>query len=690
MHKHTLAMYRHFYLLIAALLLFLTTAPHLNLGFFGDSDPFSYLHQSYLQPLFKPWIANQNRSTLSFLDAVTIRPEAKAAYDFQVLQDSKVKSNLSDGISTQLNFPLTGCETIRMDRPGKTAIVASTDNPLLFTSISCDYEITDAQISDDTTLLAIQLDHRSDEYDKRVYVFQIIENSLKLRGRIKTAKLAGKSSFLKTGALIYLPLRTHWSLLSACALRSWSDKDECLIENRDLPKGLHIEKVFRATAAESTWLLLAPEHTDYGTVYKLESNNRSFKLSSTTINDLSKLVPTENGFFFVRQKRHSKEMESIQIFSFSEPSPHLQEIATVESSRIRWSRGHACVYVWFYDDSSKNNRLIRIAENKKTEIQLESALASSVDAELARGSGKNNVKIRLSDGLGSYTFGDILTNGDFREEISVEYPLPVELIRFTGVSQDGTTVPCTLVRKQNTNSAIPAVLKVYGAYGAILRPSVGAQAALVLSHGIGYVFAHARGGGELGKAWAAAGKARNKINTILDTEACMQSGIQKNYLISGQIVLSGSSAGAIPAMLTALRNPQTTTGAWLDVPFFDSAGRAQNDAKDDYEFGDVANPTEALTRKNLSPYHQLLKASENTGKFLFTCGAEDVRTPSWQCLKAHAVVKKFHPKMESHFFIFDNEGHLSYLLGANKTKERDFLIAKFILKSLEGSASKSR
>jgi len=91
----------------------------------------------------------------------------------------------------------------------------------------------------------------------------------------------------------------------------------------------------------------------------------------------------------------------------------------------------------------------------------------------------------------------------------------------------------------------PLLLHVYGAYGTPLDPSFEPADLSLLERGFLVAYAHVRGGGELGRAWHAAGRQRNKPNSLHDLNTCLTALHQAGFAHPGRVAGHAFSAGGL-------------------------------------------------------------------------------------------------------------------------------------------------
>jgi oligopeptidase B len=113
------------------------------------------------------------------------------------------------------------------------------------------------------------------------------------------------------------------------------------------------------------------------------------------------------------------------------------------------------------------------------------------------------------------------------------------------------------------------VLMAYGSYGLPLNASFSPRTLSLLKAGVGLAIAHVRGGGELGAAWHAAGRAENKERAVEDFIAVARELSARGYASPRSLVAEGRSAGGWLAAAAAQARPELFRALVLDAPVLD-------------------------------------------------------------------------------------------------------------------------
>lgn len=214
-------------------------------------------------------------------------------------------------------------------------------------------------------------------------------------------------------------------------------------------------------------------------------------------------------------------------------------------------------------------------------------------------------------------------------------------------SLDGQAlIPLTLVSQSlsssSTSSTTPCLVIVYGAYGHNIDLEWNADKIALLQRGWLIAHVHARGGGELGRAWHKAGRLDNTYKTTDDLAACLQYILHNGMSSKEKIVVETSSAGAV-AVGGLLNNPDHSrliAGAILQVPFVDVLGCMLDDSSllalhERDEWGDPTTQHGLETLRKICPLSTIRRKEreDHHPAVLATCGTDDVRVPAEGVIK---------------------------------------------------------
>ncbi|WP_447774871.1 S9 family peptidase [Pseudomonas chlororaphis] len=209
--------------------------------------------------------------------------------------------------------------------------------------------------------------------------------------------------------------------------------------------------------------------------------------------------------------------------------------------------------------------------------------------------------------------------------------------RLWATAADGTQVPISLVIKREAlGRPAPLYLYGYGAYGESLDPWFSHARLSLLERGVAFAIAHVRGGGELGEAWYRAGKQEHKQNTFSDFIACAEHLIAQGLTTSGQLAISGGSAGGLLIGAVLNQRPELFKAAIAEVPFVDVLNTMLDPelplTVTEYdEWGNPEEPEVYARIKAYAPYENVeAKAYPAT---LVIAGYNDSRVQYWEAAK---------------------------------------------------------
>jgi len=232
-----------------------------------------------------------------------------------------------------------------------------------------------------------------------------------------------------------------------------------------------------------------------------------------------------------------------------------------------------------------------------------------------------------------------------------------ELIKQTGVtfdyekifyeevecfSEDSVSIPMIIVYKEGLvrDGSNPTILKAYGGFGSVVRPSFNPGIVHFVMNGGVFVFAKIRGGGDKGFEWAEAGKGDHKQTSFNDFIAVAEYLIDENYTNSDKLAATGASNGGLVVAAAAIQRPDlfkvvVPVVAPLDMIRFEefTVGQYHRD-----EYGTVDDSTGFANLYSYSPYHNI-KEDINYPSMLIITSENDDRVPPFHSYKFTALLQ---------------------------------------------------
>jgi oligopeptidase B len=185
-------------------------------------------------------------------------------------------------------------------------------------------------------------------------------------------------------------------------------------------------------------------------------------------------------------------------------------------------------------------------------------------------------------------------------------------------ASDGTRVPTSIVYRRDSfqrNATNPLYIYGYGSYGYPLPVGFSPSRLSLLDRGVVMVYAHIRGGGELGDAWHDAGKMQVKMNTFTDFIAVTEQLTAQGYGDPRRVAIEGGSAGgllmgAVVNLAAASGKPGLFRVVLSHVPFVDIMNTMLDDTlpltvAEYEEWGNPNEPEAFRTMLAYSPYDNL-------------------------------------------------------------------------------------
>jgi len=212
------------------------------------------------------------------------------------------------------------------------------------------------------------------------------------------------------------------------------------------------------------------------------------------------------------------------------------------------------------------------------------------------------------------------------------------------ISYDGKKVPMFIVYKDSIskNGNTPFLLKTYGGYGSIAKPSFDPGIIYFIESGGAFAYVHVRGGGEFGYDWWQDGKRLKKKNGILDFTKAAEFLVKEGYTTHKNIGIMGTSHGGLITAGAMIEKPNYFGAAVINVGALDMIRMERTQAGANYintsEFGTVKKKDEFLNILSYSPLFRA-KDSVNYPSTLLITGSDDSRVPPYHSYKFAAKLQ---------------------------------------------------
>ena len=143
--------------------------------------------------------------------------------------------------------------------------------------------------------------------------------------------------------------------------------------------------------------------------------------------------------------------------------------------------------------------------------------------------------------------------------------------RLFAKADEGVEIPISLVyRKDRFESGKnPLFVYGYGSYGYSLPIAFNSNRLSLLDRGFVLVYAHVRGGGDMGKPWHDAGRLMHKRNTFTDFIVVIHHLLNEGYGDPTRVAIEGGSAGGLLMGAVANLEPGLFRAVLSHVPFVD-------------------------------------------------------------------------------------------------------------------------
>ncbi|MEO8102064.1 MAG: prolyl oligopeptidase family serine peptidase [Betaproteobacteria bacterium] len=216
---------------------------------------------------------------------------------------------------------------------------------------------------------------------------------------------------------------------------------------------------------------------------------------------------------------------------------------------------------------------------------------------------------------------------------------PIDEVRLTVTSRDGTRIPLSLMYKKGTtlNADRPTLLRAFGAYGITQAPAFSPTTLAWLERGGIIGTCHVRGGGEFGEAWHKAGQLLAKPNAWRDLIACAEYLTERRFTRKEKLAIDGIGAGGIVVGRAMTERPDLFAAVVLRAGVLDAlrAEFTPGGAPDIAEFGSVRSDAGFKALHGMSSLHHV-KDGTNYPAVLLMHGVHDPRVAAWHSAKMAA------------------------------------------------------
>jgi oligopeptidase B len=209
-------------------------------------------------------------------------------------------------------------------------------------------------------------------------------------------------------------------------------------------------------------------------------------------------------------------------------------------------------------------------------------------------------------------------------------------------------IPASIVYRRDSfqrDGANPLYIYGYGSYGYPLPVGFSPTRLSLLDRGVVMVYAHIRGGGELGDAWHDAGKMNVKRNTFTDFIAVTEHLVARKYGAANRVAIEGGSAGGLLMGAVVNMRPELFRVVLSHVPFVDIMNTMLDatlplTVAEYEEWGNPNEPEAFATMLSYSPYDNLEKlAGAPIPAMLIKTSLNDSQVMYWEPAKYVAKLR---------------------------------------------------
>jgi prolyl oligopeptidase len=211
-------------------------------------------------------------------------------------------------------------------------------------------------------------------------------------------------------------------------------------------------------------------------------------------------------------------------------------------------------------------------------------------------------------------------------------------------SKDAVQIPLTLVSAKRDGVAAgprPVIMTSYGGFGVTVTPQFSVLATILIELGAILALPHIRGGGEFGKAWHDAGRAKNRQAAFDDFIAAAEWLGRQGITTPRKLAIFGGSNSGLLVGAAMTQRPDLFGAVLCIAPLLDMVRYEAFDqaVKWRSEYGTVEDREEFEALYAYSPYHQVAQDLDYPST-LFVTGDKDDRCNPAHVRKMAAVLQE--------------------------------------------------
>jgi prolyl oligopeptidase len=199
-------------------------------------------------------------------------------------------------------------------------------------------------------------------------------------------------------------------------------------------------------------------------------------------------------------------------------------------------------------------------------------------------------------------------------------------------SKDGTRIPLTLLTRTRADSSGrgPVIMTGYGGFGMPMTPQFSVLVALMTEIGAAFALPNIRGGGEFGKNWHDAARARNRQVAFDDFIAAAEWLFSEGIASPGQLGIFGGSNSGLLVGVAMTQRPELFRAVLCIAPLLDMVRYEHFDqsVKWRQEYGTANDPDDFAALYSYSPYHHIERRSDYPSVFFVSGDSDDRCNPA--------------------------------------------------------------